>query len=117
MQFGTLTGISEAGCAGGRVLGTHPRHRKVPLSALGTPARPGNPGDWQSAEHTRTTGMDVSGMEVEWIHPEELGGNVCFILSDISSTSIHTPPKAISLQEFVSHPSFFAVFAFLSVFS
>lgn len=54
---------------------------------------------------------------VECIHPEELGGNVCFILSDISSTSIHTPPKAISLQEFVSHPSFFAGFAFLSVFS
>lgn len=53
----------------------------------------------------------------EWIHPEELGENVCFIFSDISSTSMHTPPKAISLQEFVSHPSFFTGFEFLSMFS
>lgn len=44
---------------------------------------------------------------MEWIRPEELGENVCFIFSDISSTSIHTLPKAISLQEFVSHLGFF----------
>lgn len=55
---------------------------------------------------------------MEWIHPEELGKSDCFIFSDISSTSIHThTPKAIILQEFVSHPSFFTGFEFLSMFS
>lgn len=55
---------------------------------------------------------------MEWIHPEELGESDCFIFSDISSTSIHThTPKAIILQEFVSHPSFFTGFEFLSMFS